>query len=67
MSSLIRFKFRNAKESDAVYFEGAELRYESLETAILEKKGLGDVGVGLVISDAQTNQGAFPDSLVAYG
>lgn len=55
--SLIRFKFKNSKDSDAVYFDGPSLTFEGLEKAILDKKRLLDVGVGLIIADAQTNQG----------
>lgn len=56
MSSLIRFKFKNAKDGDAIYFEGSAMTVEALHAAILQKKGL-EGGPGLIITDASTGEG----------
>ena len=59
MSSVIRFRFRNAKAvfEETVVFDGAGLRASALETEILSKKGLLDKGVGLVMCLAETAAG----------
>jgi len=59
MSSVIRFRFRNAKAvfEETVVFDGAGLRASALETEILSKKGLLDKGVGLVMCLADTAAG----------
>lgn len=51
-SSQIRFKFKNAKDSDVVYFEGVALPLDALKAAIVDKKGLTASGVDLVVADA---------------
>ena len=61
MSSQIRFKFKNGKDSDAILFDGAALSLDALKRAIVEKKGLGASGVDLVITDAQNLKGSLAD------
>ena len=56
-SSQIRFKFKNAKDHDVVYFEGVALPLDSLKLAIIDKKGLTASGVDLVVADAATGVG----------
>jgi hypothetical protein len=64
MSSLIRFKFKNSKDTEVVSFDGVELGLDALKQAILAKKGLTTAGVDLVISDAQTGQGTGVQSFI---
>ena len=52
MASQIRFKFKNAKDSDVVFFEGVALPLEALKAAIVDKKGLAESGVDLIVADA---------------
>lgn len=63
MSSLIRFKFKNAKDGDAIYFEGSAMTVEALHAAILQKKGL-EGGPGLIITDASTGEEFAKDAQV---
>jgi hypothetical protein len=39
-ASLIRFKFKNARDSEVVYFDGVALPIQTLKTAIIAQKGL---------------------------
>ena len=66
MASQIRFKFKNAKESDAVLFGGAALPLDALKRAIVEKKGLLSSGVDLIVTDAQTLKGTLQPELLSY-
>jgi len=54
MASQIRFKFKNAKDSDVIYFEGVALPLEALKAAIVDKKSLAESGVDLIVADAAT-------------
>jgi hypothetical protein len=56
MSSQIWFRFKAAKESDSILFEGTSLPVDALKRAIIEKKNLGDRD--LVVIDSQSNAGA---------
>lgn len=56
MSSVIRFKFRNAKEGDSILFEGAALSVDHLKKAIIDKKKLAS-GCDLVVTDALSGEG----------
>jgi len=58
-SSQIRFKFKNAKDSDVVYFEGVALPLEALKASIIDKKALSASGVDLIVADASSNVGAY--------
>jgi len=58
-SSQIRFKFKNAKDSDVVYFEGVALPLEALKASIIDKKALSASGVDLIVADASSNAGAY--------
>lgn len=58
MSSQIHFKFKNARDGDVVLFDGAELPLDALKRAIVEKKDLAASGVDLVVTNAQSGQGA---------
>jgi hypothetical protein len=61
MSSQIWFRFKAAKESDSILFEGTSLPLDALKRAIIDKKGLGDRD--LVVTDSQTNEGACAGAL----
>ncbi len=55
MSSVIRFKFQNTRDTDVICYEGAYLTLEALVSMITEKKDLGMIGSGrLLLSNAQT-------------
>jgi hypothetical protein len=64
MSSVIKYKFKNAKDSDVILFEGISLPLDALKRAIVDKKGLHESGADLIITDASTNEGAIELHLI---
>ena len=55
----VYFKFKSAKTSEVINFDGVFMSVGDLKRAIVEKKGLGrDSALELLLSNAQSGQGA---------
>jgi hypothetical protein len=55
MSSTIKYKFLNSKDSDVILFEGISLSLDALKRAVIERKNLTASGADLVVMDTDLN------------